>query len=108
MSSRNVYLGAAERKAALVLKRALDDATAAVAAGHRDGRALASVMAAQISSEPLARLDYAACVDVNTLEDLSTIDGPALLAVAAWLGKARLIDNTTVTPQGASIEGSRD
>jgi pantoate--beta-alanine ligase len=51
-----------------------------------------------IEAEPRVRLDYAACVDPRTLEDLSTIEGPSLLAVAAWVGKARLIDNMTVTP----------
>ena len=107
MSSRNVYLNADERAAALVLKRALDEATASVAAGERDARRIGEEMGARISSEPLARLDYAAVVDVETLDDLAELTGPALLAVAAWVGKARLIDNTTVTPQGASSEGSR-
>ena len=107
MSSRNVYLQDDERKAALVLKRALDDAQAAVAAGETDARALAHRMAATVSCQPLARLDYAACVDTATLEDLNVIDRDALCAIAAWVGKARLIDNVTVTPRGASIEGSR-
>ncbi len=108
MSSRNVYLQPEEREAALVLKVALDETAASIGDGERDGRALASRLAARISSEPLVRLDYAACVDTETLEDLSTLDRPALLAVAAWVGKARLIDNQTVTLDGASIEGSRD
>jgi pantoate--beta-alanine ligase len=108
MSSRNVYLGVEERRAALVLKAALDEAAAAAASGERDGRRMAKVMEARISSEPLARLDYAAVVDPETLEDLIEVTGPALLAVAAWVGKARLIDNTTVTPlDGASSEGSK-
>ena len=63
-------------------------------------------MGSRISSEPLAKLDYAAVVDAETLEDLDRLERPALLAVAAWVGKARLIDNTTVTPEGASSEGS--
>ena len=107
MSSRNVYLDGEERTAALVLKRALDEAAAAVEAGERDGRRLAEMMAARIGSEPLARLDYAACVDPETLEDLARVEGVALLAVAAGLGKARLIDNQTATSPGAPIEGSR-
>ena len=64
-------------------------------------------MSARIASEPLARIDYAACVDPETLEELQTIGGTALLAVAAWFGNARLIDNTTVTAPAAPSEGSR-
>jgi pantoate--beta-alanine ligase len=107
MSSRNVYLKGQERRAALVLKRALDEAAGAVAIGERDARAIGKLMASRISSESLATLDYAAVVDTQTLEDIDRIEQPALLAVAAWIGKARLIDNTTVTPEdGASSEGS--
>jgi len=104
MSSRNVYLGLEERRAALVLKAALDEAASS---GELDGRRMAEVMAGRISSEPLARLDYAAVVDTETLEDLHEVKGKALLAVAAWVGKARLIDNQTVTRSGAPSEGSR-
>jgi pantoate--beta-alanine ligase len=108
MSSRNVYLSGDERRAALVLKRTLDEATAAIRGGERDARRIGSMMGSRISSEPLAKLDYAAVVDTETLDDLEQLAGPALLAVAAWVGKARLIDNTTVTPEdGASSEGSR-
>jgi pantoate--beta-alanine ligase len=106
MSSRNVYLNADERRAGLVLKRALDEAAAAIHDGERDARRIAQQMGTRISSEPLAALDYASVVDTETLEDLTELDGPALLAVAAWVGKARLIDNTTATPAGAPSEGS--
>jgi len=94
MSSRNVYLSAEERTAALVLKRALDQAAAS---GERAGARLAAMMRETISSEPLARLDYAVCVDTETLEDAGHVTDRAALAVAAWFGKARLIDNMTVT-----------
>lgn len=97
MSSRNVYLSAEQRRASLVLRRALQEARDAVANGERDGRRLAEAMRARISSEALVRLDYAACVHPETLDKLETIDGRALCAVAAWVGKARLIDNVTVT-----------
>ncbi|HVL32449.1 MAG TPA: pantoate--beta-alanine ligase [Actinomycetota bacterium] len=97
MSSRNVYLTPDERRSALVLKAALDEAAAAIEQGERDGRRIADAMAARISSEPLARLDYAACVDPETLEEIGTLRGSALLAVAARFGSARLIDNLTVT-----------
>jgi pantoate--beta-alanine ligase len=90
----------------LVLTRALDEATASIQNGERDARLIAKQMETRISSEPLAGLDYASVVDTETLEDLVRLDRPALLAVAAWVGKARLIDNTTVTPAGAPSEGS--
>ena len=106
MSSRNVYLSAGERHAGLVLKRALDEALVSIRDGERDARRIAQQMETRISSEPLAGLDYASVVDTETLEDLVQLDRPALLAVAAWVGKARLIDNTTVTPKGAPSEGS--
>lgn len=107
MSSRNIYLKDDERRAALVLKRALDEATAAVRHGERDARRIGQLMGSQISSEPLAKLDYASALDAETLQDLDRLERPALLAVAAWVGRARLIDNTTVTPAvGASSEGS--
>ena len=106
MSSRNVYLNPVERRAGLVLKGALDEAEASIRDGQRDAGRIARQMETRISSEPLARLDYASVADTETLEDLIELDGPALLAVAAWVGKARLIDNTTVTPAGALSEGS--
>jgi len=106
MSSRNIYLNGEERRAAVVLKRALDEAAAAIGSRERDARRIGNLMGSRISSEPFAKLDYAAVVDAETLEDLDRLDRPALLAVAAWVGKARLIDNTTVTPEGAPSEGS--
>jgi pantoate--beta-alanine ligase len=103
MSSRNRYLEPPERTAATVLHQALTSAKEAIASGQTDARQVAQDMAAKISSEPLAKLDYAACVDAETLEDLDAIDRPVLLAVAAWVGQARLIDNVTATPPGAAI-----
>lgn len=97
LSSRNVYLSDEERGAALVLSAALTEAAVAIGRGETAARRIAEAMAARISSEPLARLDYASVVDPETLDDLEQIDGDALLAVAAWVGKARLIDNQTVT-----------
>lgn len=97
MSSRNAYLSGPERTAALCLKAALDAAADAVATGERAGNRVAAVMAETVQSEVLARLDYAACVDPVTLQPLERIEGDARLAVAAWVGAARLIDNSAVT-----------
>ncbi|MBI4728260.1 MAG: pantoate--beta-alanine ligase, partial [Acidobacteria bacterium] len=101
MSSRNVYLGVEERAAAKALKRGLDRAAKAVEGGERDGRRVAEGMARAVSSEVVARLDYAVCVDPETLAEAAEIAGPVLLAVAARFGSARLIDNVTATPPGA-------
>ena len=98
MSSRNTYLSPEERQAALVLSRALGRANDLLEAGERSGKRIEAAMAAEIGTEPLAKLDYAACVDPDDLAEAAEVDGPVLLAVAAWVGKARLIDNMTVYP----------
>jgi pantoate--beta-alanine ligase len=98
MSSRNTYLNAEERTAAAVLKRALDAGAAAIGNGASASGAVSQAMAAVVAAEPLARLDYAACVDPDTLDEAADLGGPTLLAIAAWVGKARLIDNVTVSP----------
>jgi pantoate--beta-alanine ligase len=93
LSSRNAYLSPEERAAAPVIKRALDEAAQAVRAGMRDAASLVQRTRAVIEAEPLARIDYVACVDPESFEDVTTIEDRALLAVAAWFGAARLIDN---------------
>ncbi len=94
MSSRNTYLNPAERRAATVLSRALRSAQAAHAGGERDAEVLRQIMTATIQSEPLARLQYVSCADPLTLQELSgSISGKALLSMAVYVGKTRLIDN---------------
>jgi pantoate--beta-alanine ligase len=93
MSSRNVYLSAAERKAATVLFRALSAAKAAYEEGEREADSLRRVMREIVQSEPLARLQYVSCADYDTLEELEAVSGKALLSMAVYLGKTRLIDN---------------
>jgi pantoate--beta-alanine ligase len=102
MSSRNVYLSADERAQAPVLKRALDRASASFAAGVRDANALVGIMLDTLASAPLCRPDYAACVDDATLEPLTRIERPALLALAAFFGTTRLIDNVRLTESGVN------
>ena len=88
ISSRNVYLGAAERKAAASLSRGLRAATAAYSAGERSPERLREAIVAEMSAEPLVRLKYAQVVDP------ATFAGPGRLAVvAARVGRTRLIDN---------------
>jgi len=93
MSSRNVYLDAEERKAATVLYRSLNAAKNLYANGERDAEKLRQMMKEVIGSEPLAKLQYVSCTDYDTLEELETVDGKALLSMAVFLGKTRLIDN---------------
>ena len=96
LSSRNAYLSPAERRAAPVLYRALKAAAAAVAAGECRGGALEAIMARAVAAEPLARLQYAAAADPLTLAPMNVATGSLLLAVAAFVGATRLIDNVIV------------
>jgi pantoate--beta-alanine ligase len=96
MSSRNTYLDPQERRAATVLHRALRAAQAAYEAGERDAEALRQAMRTVIEAEPLARLQYVSCADYDTLVELERIDGKALLSMAVYLGKTRLIDNSVI------------
>lgn len=93
MSSRNAYLSPEERRAATVLYRALDAARAAFGSGQRDAERLRRVVAEAIEGEPLARLQYISCAHPNTLQELETVEGRALLSLAAYVGRTRLIDN---------------
>ena len=91
-SSRNTYLSAAERQAGLALSRGLGLAAAAHAAGERDPRRLEALVRRELEASG-ARLDYVECVDGHTLGPLTHVNGPALIAVAAFYGNTRLIDN---------------
>lgn len=96
MSSRNAYLDPEQRRAATVLSQALAAAAARVQAGERDGATLESTIAAVVAAQPAVRLQYAAAVDPETLTPLARVTRRVLLAVAATLGPARLIDNLLV------------
>ncbi len=96
MSSRNSYLSPEERKSAVVLFRALTAAREAFERGERDAESLRKVMSATLASEPRARTQYVSCADYDTLEELGTVTGKALLSMAVFIGKTRLIDNFVV------------
>jgi pantoate--beta-alanine ligase len=98
MSSRNVYLTPAQRAAALSLSRGLAAAEAAFAAGERDAAALVAAARAPLAAEPLIRLDYVELRDAAELTDLTRVERPAVLALAAFLDKTRLIDNRVLRP----------
>ena len=96
-SSRNIYLTEAERPHATVLHRTLQFAEQAILQGERDGTTLAAAMREKIQSEPMVKLDYAEIVDADSLAPQNHLSGRILIAVAAYVGKARLIDNIIVT-----------
>jgi len=93
LSSRNTYLDPAERQAATVLHRALSAARTAYENGERSAEVLRRLVTDTVAAEPLARLQYVSCADYDNLQELQTISGKALLSMAAFLGKTRLIDN---------------
>ena len=97
MSSRNSYLKPEEQQAAGVIHRALRKAKETYKSGERNGARLAELVRTTIESEPSARVDYVSVTDAETLEKVDRIDErPILIAVAAYVGKTRLIDNTTL------------
>jgi pantoate--beta-alanine ligase len=96
MSSRNVYLSAEQRKQALVLSRSLQTVRAAVDAGETSAAKLMEIGRGVIALEPAARLDYFAIVDRDTLEPVARVSAGTLVAIAAWVGKTRLIDNLAI------------
>jgi pantoate--beta-alanine ligase len=93
MSSRNVYLDPDQRKAALVLSRALRAAQEAYDNGERNSETLRGTMKDVLASEPLATVQYVSCANYDTLEELDIVRGKTLLSMAVFIGKTRLIDN---------------
>ncbi len=95
ISSRNLYLDAEEQQSAAVIHRALKQAKEIYKKGERHAARLAETVRATIETEPRVRVDYVSVVDAETLEKLDRLDErPILVAVAAYVGKTRLIDNT--------------
>lgn len=95
ISSRNLYLDAEEQQSAAVIHRALKQAKEIYKKGERHAGKLAEIVRATIETEPRVRVDYVSVVDAETLEKLDKLDErPMLVAVAAYVGKTRLIDNT--------------
>ena len=97
ISSRNLYLSPEELEAAAVIHRSLAKAKTAYKEGERHAARLAEIVRTTIEAEPRARLDYVSINDAETLEKLDRLDERAILiAVAAFVGKTRLIDNTVL------------
>lgn len=93
MSSRNKYLNEAERKAATVLFRALSAAKNLYEGGERDAEKLRAKMKEVLTAEPLAQMQYVSCADYDALEEVDVVTGKALISMAVFLGRTRLIDN---------------
>ena len=94
ISSRNLYLTPDEQSSATVIHHALVEAKKAYKEGERSAARMAEMIRATVESEPRARLDYVTVADAETLERVDRIDErPTLIAVAAYIGKTRLIDN---------------
>jgi pantoate--beta-alanine ligase len=98
MSSRNRYLSAEERMQARVVPRALNAAEMLIKQSERRAETLCAAMLAAFAQEPLVRVDYVDVVDAATLEPVAEVSEGSLIAVAAWVGTTRLIDNFLVGP----------
>ncbi len=98
LSSRNSYLSAEERKAALVLSRSLAEARRMVEAGERDSGVILARIREAVAAEPLARLDYVEAVDPASLRPVDRVEGETLVAMAVYIGRTRLIDNVRLAP----------
>jgi pantoate--beta-alanine ligase len=96
MSSRNAYLSPEDRRRALVLNRSLGEAEKKFAAGERSVVMLIAAARDVLAREPEVRVDYFEVVDPNTLDPVEQIAATTLVAVAAYVGKTRLIDNVVL------------
>ncbi len=92
-SSRNTYLSADERQAALILSKSIRLGMQLVKDGETDASKITGEMTKLIESEPLAKIDYVKLVDAATMQQIPALDRPALCAIAVYIGKTRLIDN---------------
>lgn len=92
-SSRNTYLSAEERQAALILSKAIKLGEDMVKGGETDAKAVIKAMTDKINTEPLAKIDYVNAVNALTIEPIDTLSGEVLVAIAVYIGKTRLIDN---------------
>ena len=96
ISSRNNYLTKKERDSAVVLYKSLLRAQRLIDSGERDSSRILKMMREMITKAPRARIDYVSLVDEETLEEKKEIAGNILIAIAAWIGNVRLIDNISI------------
>ena len=92
-SSRNSYLSAEERKAALCLSRSIFKAQELIEGGERDANKVRAAVREVIEAEPLAKIDYVEVVDLGDMQPVDSFGESGLVAIAVYIGKTRLIDN---------------
>jgi pantoate--beta-alanine ligase len=107
LSSRNRYLTTEERQQAPAIFRSLEQARQMIQHGERDTAAIETAIRSQLARFPALRIDYVQAVSLDTLERAKTLEGPTLIAIAAFLGKARLIDNIQIIVPPLSHDASR-
>lgn len=105
LSSRNIFLAAGERRAALGLSRGLMAAADLVEAGERDAKAITNAVYFEVGDA--LEVEYVTLADQDLVKPLTTLDRPAFLALAAWSGKTRLIDNVHFDPDDGGFVGDR-
>jgi len=105
MSSRNARLGEAERRAAPALYAGLREALERLKSGEREAGRVKEAALAVIGREALARVEYLDVVDAASMQPVDQVAGPVRVAVAAWLGGVRLIDNVGFSECPSNISG---
>ncbi len=96
-SSRNTYLSPEERQAALILSKSLRLGKEAIENGEDNPQRVINIIKENLSTEPLARIDYVEIVDFENIQRVEKIEGETLVAIAVYIGKTRLIDNFIIT-----------
>lgn len=96
MSSRNARLSPAQRQTSLRIASALNKARQLVAQGERQAATILKVVSDTVGGKDDTRLEYASLCDPETLEEVAAVTRPTLLAIAAWVGEVRLIDNRVI------------
>jgi len=104
MSSRNAYLEPEEREAARVLSESLRAVADAVVGGERDTATVEGIVRERVGREPRVALEYAEVRDARTLVPRTELDGTVVLALAAAVGRARLLDNVVLTIRGSHVD----
>jgi pantoate--beta-alanine ligase len=107
LSSRNIFLSAEQRRAALALSRGLGSAADLVEAGERDAGLIVAVVGAEIEATPQLSVEYITLASQDLVQPLEVLDRPAFLALAAWAGKTRLIDNVHFDAVGDGFVADR-
>lgn len=97
-SSRNTYLSPEERKAALILSKTVALGKE-LAKTEKDANKVVEAMKKNIETEPLAKIDYVEAVDALSMAPVEKLEGTCMLAMAVYIGKTRLIDNTLINEQ---------